>query len=114
MGVAGLLALLALSTRVSVEAQERVTLGTPITVSQTGWDLSSMLLDVDHMRIIIRLRATGTANTTLEKTYDGAVGDNLLRALNKANLTTRSLIQRTYDRLIADGVIDGSVTGTPR
>lgn len=110
-----LLAPLALSrVEIEVVAQERVTLAAPVNFSQTGWDLSAMVLDVDKMQIIIRLRSTGSAALTLEKTYDGAVGDTLLRSLNKANLTTRSLIERTYDRLISDGVISGTVSGTPR
>jgi hypothetical protein len=111
-GRAAALALLLVLAAPAV-AQERVDLPAPITISQTGWTIASMHLDVDRMRIVVRLRSIG-GDVTIEKVYDGPVGDTLLRNLNKANLTTRSLLQRTFDRLIADGVIEGTVTGTPR
>jgi len=38
---------------------------------------------------------------------------DLLIALNKANLSTKSLHKRVMEKLIADGLIDGTISGTP-
>jgi hypothetical protein len=38
---------------------------------------------------------------------------NLMIALNKANLTVKSLQRRVLEQLAADGLLAGSVTGTP-
>lgn len=41
------------------------------------------------------------------------VASDLMRALNKADLSTNSLHKRILDRLVADGVLDGTVSGAP-
>jgi hypothetical protein len=40
-------------------------------------------------------------------------GATLLNALNTANLSTNSLVKRIFNRLVADGYISGTVSGTP-
>lgn len=38
---------------------------------------------------------------------------NMMIALNKANLSTNSLHKRILNQLVTDGLLAGSVTGTP-
>lgn len=93
-------------------SQERLTLTTPIArPSQTQYRLSSLFLDWDHAEITVTL--TGQqAGDVITRRYQGATATAFMVALNKANLATRSLSQRIFDRLIADAVLAGSVTGT--
>ena len=94
-----------------LQAQERVTLTAPITKpSITAYELSSVKLDWTAQRVDVRLLspATGEAQTF---SYTDAKATQMMAALNKANLSTRSLKQRIFDRLIADGFLAGTVTG---
>jgi len=100
---------------IPIFAQEKLTLTTPISVSKTGWDITSMFIDVQGSRIIVSLLSNN--GEVLVKTYDASTtptGAFLISNLNTANLTTRSLLQRVFDRLITDGAFVGTVTGTPR
>lgn len=93
-------------------AQERVDLTTPIVRTATTCTIDYALLSVRSSTVVVGL-VCGTEDKT--KTYDATTtptGLSLLTALNKANLTTRSLVQRLYDRLILDGVLVGTVAGT--
>jgi hypothetical protein len=45
--------------------------------------------------------------------YEGDEAKQLMTALNKANLSTKSLHRRVIERLIADGKLVGTPTGTP-
>lgn len=45
--------------------------------------------------------------------YTGTVAQNFLTALNKANLSTKSLEARILERLSQDGLLVGTVTGSP-
>jgi hypothetical protein len=104
--------------------QERVTLATPIvpTATITDYQVRSLNLDigdrttVEDDNIVVVLEATTGAPTDplhMQRfVYTGQVANNMITALNKANLTTRSLNQRILDRLVADGLIAGAVTGT--
>jgi hypothetical protein len=45
--------------------------------------------------------------------YEGETATNLMIALNKANLSIKSLHRRVLEHLIADGKLAGSVEGEP-
>lgn len=98
---------------------EQVDLPTPITKTQTKWELDEMTLSARRRLIEIRLVGqNGEALTVLYPTpppvgSSQPSGQTLLTALNKANLTTNSLMKRVFTQLIADGHIVGTVTGTP-
>jgi hypothetical protein len=119
-----LLALLVLFTA-GAGAQERLTLATPVTrPTVTEYRVRALTLYLGEGvttaddRIDIDLDSTTNTGTVDENTqtrresYGGATANGLIIALNKANLSTRSLQQRIFDRLIADGRIAGTVTGT--
>lgn len=109
------LVLVLLLLSASVGAQERFTLQTPLSTSI--YAINELRLTwgdgtVAAARITISLSdATTGANPTVA-VYNGAIAQSLMIALNKANLTTRSLNQRVLDRLILDGKIAGTVTGS--
>ena len=58
--------------------------------------------------VIVLLGSNGEQKTVV---YDDA-GD-MIRALNKANLSVKSLHRRVMERLLADGHLTGTISGTP-
>jgi hypothetical protein len=92
---------------------EQVDLVTPVAKpSITNYRVSYMNLDIDNARITVFLTANN--GETLQKVYDATTtptGATLLHALNTGNFTANSLLRAVYNRLIADGVIAGTVTG---
>lgn len=107
----------------SLHSQERVTLTVPIVgVTTTDYQLRALHLDLgdrattDDDTVRVDLESTTGLATDPDHirrfTYTGAVANAMITGLNKANLTARSLNQRIMDRLIADGFIAGTVTGT--
>lgn len=106
-----------------LSAQERVTLATPVTApAVTDYQVRALHLDLgdrsttDDDSVVVDLEATTGLTTDPNHmrrfTYNGATANQMIVGLNKANLTTRSLNQRILDRLIADGFLSGTVTGT--
>jgi len=94
-------------------AQERLALTTPkpLPTQVTGYSVSALLLKWEPTpQIVITLK--GEDGLYTEQVYEGTVATTLMVGLNKANLTTRSLVQRIFDRLIADGRIMGTVQGS--
>lgn len=92
---------------------EQVDLTTPIdrgTIS--NYQVGALLLDRQASRIDIRLFDPGTGETA-NFSYEGQIALDLMIALNKLDLSTTSLHKRIMNRLIADGKIDGTVSGTP-
>lgn len=61
----------------------------------------------------ITVRLIGQSGLTLTHTWRGESADADIVALNKANLSGTSLYRRIINKLIADGVIAGTATGTP-
>jgi hypothetical protein len=96
-----------------LSAQERIVLTTPKPqpVQVTGYTISALLLKVEPTaQIVVTLK--GEDGMYREEVYEGAIATTLIRQLNKTDLSTRSLNQRIFDRLIADGRILGMVAGT--
>jgi len=90
---------------------EKITLTTPIVKPNlTNYTISEIILDWENSRITIQVKSD--TGEYLVKTYEGNDAKNKMTALNKANLSVRSLNQRVFDILIADGVFAGNVTGT--
>lgn len=104
-----------LTLGLTLQGQEAVTLTAPIVKTSTSsCALDSMVLDVARSRITVLL--TCNNGDLVTKQYDGfttPTGATLLSSLNvSANSAGNSLIKKVYARLIADGVIAGTVTGT--
>lgn len=98
-------------------AQERVDLAVPVVKTSTqNCALAYMVLDVENSRIKVDLKCNN--GDVVSKVYDGTTsptGAALLSSLNTSNNSAgTSLIRRVYARLIADGVIAGTVSGSPQ
>ena len=80
-------------------------------ITTTDYRVIYLLLDWEQKLIVIHLR--GTNGERKEFRYEGTVALNLMVALNKSDLSIKSLQRRILEKLIADGKLSGSVTGTP-
>lgn len=79
--------------------------------STTFWRVSRLLLDWSGARIDIGLLGTNGEQQAIS--YTGATAITLMTTLNKINLSTQSLHSRIMSRLVADGFLASSVTGSP-
>jgi hypothetical protein len=99
-------------------AQELVTLTTPIVPPSTAtYHVAQMVLDVDGSSITVILKGANQTDAPIAKIYNSATvptGSSLLHTINTANFSTNSLIKAVYNRLIADGIIVGTVSGLPQ
>lgn len=81
-------------------------------VSPPPYSIAALILEWDAKQIIIRLKGSDGSYVTHDyNESEGAVA--LMTSLNKANLATKSLHRRVMEKLIADGKIVGSISGTP-
>lgn len=69
-----------------------------------------LMLDWKLQQIIIQLE--GESNIRRNFNYSGDVAVTLMTALNKANLSVKSLQKRIIERLITDGKLDGTISGS--
>lgn len=108
-----LMLLLLVSLSAVSPAQEQLALTTPVAgVSMQTWRVSSVAFYWDAARIAVWVTNNRTERVFHE--YTGVTATNLMIALNKANLSTKSLQARVLEQLALDGVIGpGAVTGTP-
>ena len=99
----------------TLSAQERVDVTAPIVKTITNWKVTVFNARPEEGIIFVEVMAnTGETRSKIYSPTTTPSGPTLISNLNTANLTTRSLYQRILDRLIADGVIEGTVAGTPR
>ena len=78
---------------------------------QTTWRVNEVYFNWDAQSIQIGLK--GTNGEAKHHTYSGATAASLMVSLNKANLSTTSLHKRIINQLVSDGVIAGTVSGSP-
>lgn len=89
---------------------EELTLTTPASV--TTYRVQRLVLDWPGQRIKIVLSDQASRETL--HGYRGAEAVLLMTALNKADLSVKSLHKRILERLDLDGKLpDGTVTGSP-
>jgi hypothetical protein len=100
---------------------ETVNLTTPITKPPTNAiQLTRLTIDVVAGSIYIEWKgddgqAFSAAYPTLAPAGSSQpTGTALITSLNTANLSTVSLVKRIYQRLMTDGYIAGTITGTPQ
>lgn len=114
-------------------AQEKVVLSAPqVAPSVSEYSIRYFAIDVENQRIVLELKSnTGTLKQVVYENSAPVMGTNeqgqsivvtpsdnkatnMIVALNKANLTIKSLERRIFEQLIADGHLSGSLTGTPK
>lgn len=81
-------------------------------ITTTDYRVVRLLKDAEQELIVIHVRGTnGERKEFRYEKNDGALA--LIVAINKANLSLKSEQRRILERLIADGKLAGTVTGTP-
>jgi hypothetical protein len=91
---------------------ELITLTAPIVPpSVTDYRVTGLLLNFGGQKLTVEL--TGTNGEKLTHSYVGSTAIALMVALNKANLSIKSLQRRVLERLVSDGVLAGAISGSP-
>ena len=97
----------------SVQAAEQVNLTVPITKPAiNSYKIDSIVLNVTGATITITLIDPVSGEKPVFSYY-GATATALMNVLNKTDLSTKSLQKRIFEKLIADGKILGTISGTP-
>lgn len=91
---------------------EKIELTTPITVPTiTDYRITKLLFDVEGAGIVIDLKSnTGLA---LQFSYNGPEATTLMVAMCKMNFTTTSMPKKILQKLIVDGKLAGTISGSP-
>lgn len=91
---------------------EVLDLTVPIVVpSITSYRVVRLTFDWEAAVISIGLR--GPNGEFRDFAYNGEIATTLMIALNKANLSTQSLQRRVLARLVNDGLLAGTISGSP-
>ena len=99
---------------VSVKAGERIDLVAPdqAVAGTMTYKIVRIVFDWEHGRFAIMLKGANGARK--EVVYGQNTGArDLMRSLNRANFTTKSLHRRLMEKLLADGHLVGSISGVP-
>jgi len=97
-----------------VMAQEQLDLSAPdqVKAGTSVYTVSRLTLDWENGYIYISL--LGSNGETKTVTYErDAGGPALMKTLNKVDLSTKSLHRRIMEKMVADGHLVGTVSGTP-
>ncbi len=92
---------------------EQIDLTTPI-ASRGGtayWQVDNLRLYWGEARIVIGLVGENGERNTVG--YEGAEATALMVALNKADLSVKSLHRRLMEQAVADGKLAGTISGAP-
>jgi hypothetical protein len=93
---------------------EKVTLTTPLVTNHTvsDYEVTGVFVGRNPFKVTIFYRDT-LGNEFSDETV-GDAAEPLVKALNKANLSIKSLERRALEKLQADGrIAAGSIAGTP-
>jgi hypothetical protein len=91
---------------------EQLDLTVPVTPPQVAnYRVNSKLFNTD--RKLVQFGLVDNTGKRLFFEYVGPVAIQMINALNKANLTNNSLDKRILERLVADGKLIGTVSGSP-
>ena len=104
----GILALTSLSF-----GGEQINLTTPITKPAiSSYKVVRLELDWDATRIEIHLKFTPSGERVIFG-YSGTEALNLMKAMNTKNFSTTSMQKTILQKLIADGKLVGTISGSP-
>jgi hypothetical protein len=79
--------------------------------SNSSYRVVRLILDWEAPHVQIELR--GANGETRVFVYTDAVARTMMRALNIADLSVKSLQRRILERLVLDGNLAGQITGIP-
>ena len=77
-----------------------------------AYRVTQLYLDWTNQIINISLTCIQTGEVK-QFSYTGGAAQTLMIGLNKANLSTNSLQKRIMDKLVSDGKLGGTVSGSP-
>lgn len=80
-------------------------------VSVAEYNISSLTFNWEVNKIVISLVSDNGVRKTVG--YADAEAETMMIALNKVNLSTKSLQKRIFERLVADGHLVGTISGSP-
>jgi hypothetical protein len=105
---------------------EELELTTPVVEPEkvtTTFKVISVLLDLESLLVIptptqsvgpiVKLRLKDNLDKPYDYQYTGQTALDMIKFMNTANFTTKSMHKRILERLSADGVLPGTVTGAP-
>lgn len=92
---------------------EKIDLTTPITVPTiTSYQITRLTLDIEGAGVIVNLKSNTGERT--QCSYNGLEATILMVAMNKMNFTTSNSMQKkVLQKLIADGKLAGTISGSP-
>lgn len=79
--------------------------------SITNYKVRYLELNWDAATIVVGLK--GTNGESFRHAYSGTTATTLMNSLNTLNMSTTSLQKRILNRLVTDGVLAGTVSGSP-
>lgn len=91
---------------------EQLDLTTPIT-SPSITNYRVTLLHLDWTGAQIQIVLTGPQGESAGFVYSGQEATDLMLVLNTANLSVKSLHKRILEKLVANGKLSGTISGTP-
>ena len=92
---------------------ERVDLTVSQTKTTTNYQLRHLSLNIISKQIAVEL--VSDTGGVITKVYDSTTtptGATLLSQINASDNRTVSMVRKVYNRLVADGVLAGTVSGT--
>lgn len=100
---------------------EELILTSPVVQSKTTtkYRVASITLDLDTRASagdppgLIAITLRSNLNEAIYHTYTGTIASTLIRQLNVVNLSTKSLHKRIIERLVSDGILEGTISGVP-
>lgn len=78
-----------------------------------GYSVAGDVITANPASSSIKVTLIGEHGHRKSHQWIGASADNDIVALNKVNLSTKSLHKRIMEKLIDDGIIAGTIAGSP-
>ena len=76
------------------------------------YEITMLTLDWNHGRIVVRLK--GANGLVKEVVFgDKANARAMMKSLNRADFTVKSLQRRIMERLLSGGHLQGTISGSP-
>ena len=92
---------------------EQLDLGSPAQSAPGTVTWKPILLHLNWEQATIKAGFRGDNGEYTSVGWDGADATTLMIALNKANLSTKSLHKRIMEKAVADGKLSGTISGVP-
>ena len=92
---------------------EQLDLGAPAQSAPGTVTWKPILLHLNWEQAAIKAGFRGDNGEYTSVGWDGADATTLMIALNKANLSTKSLHKRIMEKAVADGKLNGTISGVP-